>query len=118
MKILVQYSDDGQRISNVSTISRFKKTEEEIIARVNEVNENEGREVYKIFDLTGDVSEIILFFLGDNAYKRYADMDDLEESVADLSASINSIYDDVFDMREAMDRIERMFNEFKKSEED
>ena len=118
MKILVQYSDDGHRISNVSTLSRFKQTEEKIIARVNEVNENEGKEIYKIFDIADDISEIILFFLGDRAYKRYADMDDLEESVADLSASINSIYDDVFDMREAMDHIERMFKEFKKSEED
>ena len=57
--------------------------------------------------------EVIDFLTGDNKYKRYADMDELDSSMQELSADINNIHDDVWNMREGMEHIEEMFKKFK-----
>jgi archaellum component FlaC len=40
-------------------------------------------------------------------------MEDLDDSISELNARIGSISEDVFDMRESFEHIEKMFKEFK-----
>ena len=59
------------------------------------------------------MENVVLFLLGDKQYKVYSDMEDLDDSINDLGARIGSISEDVFDMRESFEHIEKMFKEFK-----
>jgi len=125
MKIIVYYREvesfeseeetKEKRIWRVDLYSRWidkGKTDEEIEQSVEKYNASGGC-TCQIIELPDEMEEVIIFLTGDNKYKRYADMDDLDSSMQELSADINNIHDDVWNMRESMEHIEEMFKKFK-----
>ena len=125
MKIIVYYREvesfeseeetKEKRIWRVDLYSRWidkGKTDEEIEQSVEKYNASGGC-TCQIIELPDEMEEVIIFLTGDNKYKRYADIDDLDSSMQELSADINNIHDDVWNMRESMDHIEEMFKKFK-----
>ena len=125
MKIIVYYRDvesfeseeetKEKQIWRVDLYSRWidkGKTDEEIEQSVEKYNASGGC-TCQIIELPDEMEEVIIFLTGDNKYKRYADMDDLDSSMQELSADINNIHDDVWNMRENMEHIEEMFKKFK-----
>jgi len=125
MKIIVYYREvesfeseeetKEKQIWRVDLYSRWidkGKTDEEIEQSVEKYNASGGC-TCQIIELPDEMEEVIIFLTGDNKYKRYADMDDLDSSMQELSADINNIHDDVWNMRESMDHIEEMFKKFK-----
>lgn len=122
MKIIVYYKDDeeldGKRknIWRVDLYSRFKeqgKTDEEIEKSVNDYNNASDRVACQIIELPDEMEEVVTFLLGEKQYRRYSDMDDLDSTMNELSADIENIHDDVWNMRNKMDNIEEMFKRFK-----
>ena len=126
MKIIVYYREvesfeseeetKEKRIWRVDTYARWLlkgKTEEEIEQSVEKYNNATGGCTCQIIELPDEMVEVIDFLTGDNKYKRYADMDELDSSMQELSADINNIHDDVWNMRESMEHIEEMFKKFK-----
>lgn len=122
MKIIVYYKDneelDGKRknIWRVDLYSRFKdqgKTDEEIEKSVNDYNNASNRIACQIIELPDEMEEVVTFLLGEKQYRRYSDMDDLDSTMNELSADIENIHDDVWNMRNKMDNIEEMFKKFK-----
>ena len=125
MKIIVYYREvesfeseeetKEKQIWRVDLYSRWidkGKTDEEIEQSVEKYNASGGC-TCQIIELPDEMEEVIIFLTGDNKYKRYADMDDLDSSMQELSADINNIHDDVWNMRENMEHIEEMFKKFK-----
>ena len=82
--------------------------------RVAQLNKECGREAYRIFDIPEGMEETITYLMGDKKYKKYADLDDVDDTMNELSASINSLHDDAWDMAQAMERLEKEFAEIKK----
>lgn len=122
MKIIVYYKDDekldGKRknIWRVDLYSRFKdqgKTDEEIEKSVNDYNNASDCVACQIIELPDEMEEVVTFLLGEKQYRRYSDMDDLDSTMNELSADIENIHDDVWNMRNKMDNIEEMFKKFK-----
>lgn len=122
MKIIVYYKDDeeldGKRknIWRVDLYSRFKdqgKTDEEIEKSVNDYNNASDSVACQIIELPDEMEEVVTFLLGEKQYRRYSDMDDLDSTMNELSADIENIHDDVWNMRNKMDNIEEMFKKFK-----
>ena len=122
MKLLVYYKDEkeleGKRknIWRVDLYSRFKeqgKTDEEIEKSVNDYNNANNSVACQIIELPNEMEEVITFLLGEKQYQRYSDMDDLDSTMNELSADIENIHDDVWNMRNKMDNIEEMFKKFK-----
>ena len=125
MKIIVYYREvesfeseeetKEKRIWRVDLYSRWidkGKTDEEIEQSVEKYNASGGC-TCQIIELPDEMEEVIVFLTGEKKYKRYADMDDLDSSMQELSADINNIHDDVWNMRESMDHIEEMFKKLK-----
>ena len=83
--------------------------------RVAKLNKECGREAYRIFDIPECMEQTILYLLGRDKYKRYSDMDDLESSMRELSSSVDSLHEDTYDISQAMSRLEKEFEEFKKN---
>jgi len=83
--------------------------------RVAQLNKECGREAYRIFDIPEGMEQTILYLLGRDKYKRYSDMDDLESSMRELSSSVDSLHEDTYDISQAMSRLEKEFEEFKKN---
>ena len=130
MKIIVYYRDvesfeseeesKEKQIWRVDLYSRWidkGKTDEEIEQSVEKYNASGGC-TCQIIELPDEMEEVIIFLTGEKKYKRYADMDDLDSSMQELSADINNIHDDVWNMRESMDHIEEMFKKFKEKYND
>ena len=126
MKIIVYYREvesfeseektKEKQIWRVDLYSRWidkGKTDEEIEQSVEKYNNAAGECTCQIIELPDEMVEVIDFLTGDNKYKRYADMDELDSSMQELSADINNIHDDVWNMRESMEHIEEMFKKFK-----
>lgn len=122
MKIIVYYKDDEElerkrkNIWRVDLYSRFKeqgKTDEEIEKSVNDYNNASDSVACQIIELPDEMEEVITFLLGEKQYRRYSDMDDLDSTMNELSADIENIHDDVWNMRNKMDNIEEMFKKFK-----
>ena len=125
MKIIVYYREvesfeseeetKEKQIWRVDLYSRWidkGKTDEEIEQSVEKYNASGGC-TCQIIELPDEMEEVIVFLTGEKKYKRYADMDDLDSSMQELSADINNIHDDVWNMRESMDHIEEMFKKLK-----
>jgi len=83
--------------------------------RVAKLNKECGREAYRIFDIPEGMEQTILYMLGVDKYKRYSDMDDLDSSMRELSSSVDSLHEDTYDISQAMSRLEKEFEEFKKN---
>lgn len=83
--------------------------------RVAQLNKECGREAYRIFDIPEGMEQTILYLFGGEKYKRYSDMDDLDSSMRELSSSVDSLHEDTYDISQAMSRLEKEFEEFKKT---
>ena len=122
MKIVVYYRDEEELEGNrkniwrVDLYSRFKdrgKTDEEIEKSINDYNNASDSVACQIIGLPDEMEEVVTFLLGEKKYRRYSDMDDLDSTMNELSADIENIHDDVWNMRNKMDNIEEMFKKFK-----
>ena len=61
-----------------------------------------------------EAEENILFLIGEKKYKVYADIDDLDDTLNEVGSDIRALHDDAFEMSERLERIEKMFEKFKK----
>lgn len=122
MKIIVYYRDEEELEGNrkniwrVDLYSRFidrGKTDEEIEKSVNDYNNASDSVACQIIEFPDEMEEVVTFILGEKKYRRYSDMDDLDSTMNELSADIENIHDDVWNMRNKMDNIEEMFKKFK-----
>ena len=128
MKIIVYYRDrtftdyetglDETRkaIWRVDLYDRFiesGKSPEVIEKCIADYNSSSDSVECKVIELPDEMTEVIMFLLGEKHYKRYSDMDDLDSTMNELSADISNIHDDVWNMRNKMDYIEEMFKKFK-----
>ena len=117
MKIVAFYNTNGN-IKTIRTLESLMKlngghTEDEVIKSIAGHNEAYGYEYAKMIYVPDELDNVILFLLGDKQYKVYSDMENLDDSINKLNARIGSISEDVFDMRESFEHIEKMFKEFK-----
>lgn len=114
MKIYTYFEEDG-RVGYVRVIDGDEKhTEQEYVDKAKKLNENLKREAYVIFDIEDPrLVETILYLLGEKKYKSYADLDDLDTTLNEVSGDIQSLHNDAFEMYERMEAIERMFEDFK-----
>jgi len=72
-----------------------------------------GEHTFEIWEVDGVIANLVEFLLGDKKYKIYADIDDLDDSINELSCDLGSMHDDIFHMSQSMENIENMFKEFK-----
>ena len=114
MKIYTYFEEDG-RVGYVRVIDGDEKhTEQEYVDKAKKLNENLKREAYVIFDIEDPrLVETILYLLGEKKYKSYADLDDLDTTLNEVSSDIQSLHNDAFEMYEIMEAIKRMFEGFK-----
>jgi len=114
MKIYTYTTEEGE-LRSIRFFDKSLVTDEEIADKVKSANEKAGREAYKLFDVSENMEEIILFLLGEKHYKRYADIDDLEETMETLDNNIYGLSCDISDIADQMERIKRTFNEIKEN---
>ena len=128
MKVIVYYReeccyDDSAELEEkkkiiwrVDLYDRFiesGKTPEVIEKCIADYNSSSDSVECKVIELADEMTEVITFLLGEKHYKRYSDIDDLDSTMNELSADINNIHDDVWNIRNKMDYIEEMFKKFK-----
>lgn len=113
MFIYTYFNEDGS-VGSVHIIDEEHNDINQVEEKAKEYNKECGREAYKIFAIPDELEESILFLFGGKRYKRYADIDDIENRMYELSASIEDLHDDAFSMSEAMDNIKRDFEKIKK----
>lgn len=111
MKIYSYFNEDGS-VCNVHLLDDEKNKDAE--EKTKEYNKKLGREAYKIFTIPDGMEEIILFLIGEKKYKVYADIDDLDDTLNEVGSDIRGLHDDAFEMTERLERIEKMFEKFKK----
>lgn len=111
MRIYSYFNEDGS-VCNVHLLDdeKIKEAEE----RAKEFNKNLGREAYRIFTIPEGMEETITYLMGEKKYKRYADLDDLDNTLNEVGSDIRGLHDDAFEMTERLERIEKMFESFKK----
>lgn len=111
MTIYSYFNEDGS-VCNVHLIEDEKVKEAE--EKAKEYNVKLGREAYRIFTIPEGMEDVILFLLGEKRYKVYADIDDLDDTLNEVGSDIRALHDDAFEMSERLERIEKMFEKFKK----
>ena len=110
MRIYTYFNEDGSVCSvHLLDDEKIKEAEE----KAKEYNKNLGREAYKFFTIPEGMEETITYLMGEKKYKRYADLDDIDNTMNGLSASINSLRDDTFDIAQSMERVEKEFEKIK-----
>ena len=111
MKIYSYFNEDGS-VQNVHLLDdeKIKEAEE----KAKEYNKNLKREAYRIFSIPEGMEETITYLLGKKKYKRYADIDDLDDTLNEVGSDIRGLHDDTFEMVERLEHIEKMFEKFKK----
>lgn len=112
MKIYAYYLEEG-RIYSVRSCEDSKLTDQELVDKVKELNEKEGREAYKLFDIPEGMEEVFRFFFGEKKYKRYADMDDLDDSINELQSQIVDAYDTMYDINHSIEYLKEEFEKLK-----
>ena len=114
MKIYTYSTEEGL-LWSVKVFDKASVTDEEIADKVKSANEKAGREAYKLFDVPENMEEIILFLMGEKDYKRYADIDNLEDTMETLDNDIYGLSCDISDIVDKMESIKRTFNEIKEN---
>lgn len=117
MKVVVCLDDDS-KIRWVKSFDWYKehkdwspKQVENAVSKGN--NDTNGEYTFEIWEVDGVIANLVEFILGDKKYKIYADIDDLDDSINELSCDLGSMHDDIFHMSQSMSNIEDMFKEFK-----
>lgn len=59
------------------------------------------------------LDDVVNFIFGEKQFRIYSDIDDLDDSINELSTDLSTIQNGIFDMSRNMEHIETMFNEFK-----
>lgn len=59
------------------------------------------------------LDDMVNFIFGEKQFRIYSDIDDLDDSINELSTDLSTIQNGIFDMSRNMEHIETMFNEFK-----
>ena len=106
-KILWVKSFDWYKENKNMTNERIEKAVEDS----NHEGNNES--VFEILDASGDIANLIEYLLGDKKYRIYSDIDDLDDSINELSGELSSIQGDVYHLTSGMDRIEEKFSSIK-----
>ena len=117
MKVVVCL-DDNNKIQWVKSFDWYKEhknwSEEKIVEAVAKSNNDDNcQSSFAIWETDGVIGNLVEFLLGDKKYKIYADIDDLDDSINELSSDLGSMHDDIFYMAQSMENIENMFKEFK-----
>lgn len=109
MKIYVNYDlDDHTIIRGVQTLSYFikkGKTEAEIDSLVKKRNEEAGWEVFRVFEVDDELEKVVRFLLGEQEYKRYADITYVYDKLKYIKDDVDSMRDDTFHMSEYLDTV-------------
>lgn len=92
----------------------MKKKNKDVDEKIKKSNEQIGYEAYKAFDIPKELEETILYLLGEKGYKVYSDLDDLDNTLNEVGSDIRALHDDAFEMSERIEKIEKMFEDFKK----
>lgn len=113
MKVIINYKDNDS-INYVRALDYYKTEEErqKVLDRINELTIS-GDCKFKIIEVDNDIEDVINFLLGENKYKMYSDIDDLDDSVSELGAELRNVYDTIFDMNETLEGIEKKFQKIK-----
>ena len=117
MKVVVCL-DDNNKIQWVKSFDWYKEhkkwSEEKIVEAVAKSNNDDKcQSLFAIWEANDTIGNLVEFLLGDKKYKIYADIDDLDDSINELSGDLYSMHDDIFHMSQSMSNIEDMFKEFK-----
>ena len=122
MKISVCYrrpgSEEETHYGPISSVRSFDSyidkgiSEEMLIERTKEYNDDAGYERFKIVEVDDEVGELFSFFLGDRKYKTLKEIDDFCEELEDIDSTLSGLARDVFDASEA---IENMKNKLKET---
>ena len=117
MKVVVCL-DDNNKIQWVKSFDWYKEhkkwSEEKIVEAVAKSNNDDKcQSLFAIWEANDTIGNLVEFLLGDKKYKIYADIDDLDDSIDELSGDLYSMHDDIFHMSQSMSNIEDMFKEFK-----
>lgn len=110
--------DGNDKILWVKSFDWYKEhknwPEEKIVEAVAKSNNDDNcQSSFVIWETDGVIGNLVEFLLGDKKYKIYADIDDLDDSINELSSDLGSMHDDIFHMARSMENIENMFKEFK-----
>lgn len=116
MKVVVCL-DDNNKIQWVKSFDWYKEhknwSEEKIVEAVAKSNNDDNcQSSFAIWETDGVIGNLVEFLLGDKKYKIYADIDDLDDSINELSCDLSSIRDDIYHMSNSMENIEEMFKNF------
>ena len=122
MKISVCYrrpgSEEETHYGPISSVRSFDSyidkgiSEEMLIERTKEYNDDAGYERFKIVEVDDEVGELFSFFLGDRKYKTLKEIDDFCEELEDIDSTLSGLARDIFDASEA---IENMKNKLKET---
>lgn len=117
MKVVVCL-DGNNKIQWVKSFDWYKEhkkwSEEKIVEAVAKSNNDDKcQSLFAIWEANDAIGNLVEFLLGDKKYKIYADIDDLDDSINELSCDLGSMHDDIYHMSQSMSNIEDMFKEFK-----
>lgn len=122
MKISVCYRKPGSEeethygpISSVRSFDSYMDkgvSEEEIIERTKECNDDAGYERFKIVEVDDEVGELFMFLLGDRKYKTLKEIDGFCDELEEIDSTLSGLARDIFDASEA---IEDMKNKLKET---
>ncbi len=68
---------------------------------------------FDIVNVPKELENLVTFLIGEKNYKLYSDIDDLDDSINELSGELSSIQGDVYHLTSVMDRIEEKFSTIK-----
>lgn len=120
MKVVVCL-DAKNKIQWVKSFDWYKENkgwdDEHIEKDVTDANAEAVEKNYSItFDIVNvpkELENLVTFLIGEKNYKLYSDIDDLDDSINELSGELSSIQGDVYRLTNAMDRIEEKFSSIK-----
>ena len=115
MKISVCYKEDGSIYHVHSYDFYFDKglTEEQIVAKQNEINEKTNYEQFKTIEVSDEVGEVITMLLGEKKYKRCKDIEDLLDELEAVNDTISGVSRDIFDAAESCEKTKKLVEEMK-----
>jgi uncharacterized Ntn-hydrolase superfamily protein len=116
MKVVV-WLNTNNKILCVKSFDWYKEhknwTDEKIVEAVAKANtDGKNESIFVIWEVDGDIGNLVEFLLGNKKYKIYSDIDDLDDSINELSSDLSSIRDDIYHMSNSMENIEEMFKNF------
>ena len=116
MKIVVTYKEDGTiRCVKGMEIYLKKMTEVEVVNCVKDENIRAGRTVFRILEIDDlHLEDVLAFLLGENKYKAYSDLDDIEDSLNEVGAQVANAYNEIYGLSESVNKIEKALKEVKK----